>query len=234
MPSLTVEQRSALYSRPFRVIVVDTVGPIKPAVGPQKLKYIFHASCPFTNYAWFRAAPDNTPESAARFLVEDVFFDLAGFPAVLRSDGGGEYLNETVKEVTDLLGIEHAFGAAWHPHSQGHIEGGHNRLNGILAAYTDANPMTWPLWVKFAQWVVRATPRPEKGGYSPYELVTGMKPQGPLHHLFARPRNARGKRCDHCAGLARQAPRCQAACIVIGSRRARSAGLRADRGAKRP
>ena len=29
-------------------------------------------------------------------------------------------------------------------------------------------------------------PREDRGGLPPYELVTGLKPQGPLHELFAK------------------------------------------------
>ena len=184
--ALTTEQRSCLYHRPFRVIMVDSVGPIRPAVGPHKLAYILHASCPFTNYCWFKAVPTIEKSEVAKFLVEEVYFDLAGFPAVLRSDRGGEFINDVVKAVNDLLGVDQAFGAAWHPQSQGHIEGGHNKLNAMLATYAETYPESWPTWMKFCQWSVRSTPRADKGGFSPYELVTGLKPHGPLHQVFER------------------------------------------------
>ena len=37
-----------------------------------------------------------------------------------------------------------------------------------------------------AQWAVRSTPCKELNGRTPFEVVTGLKPQGPLHELFHR------------------------------------------------
>ena len=43
--ALTAELRSQLYLRPFRVLIIDTIGPITPAV--RAFEFILHASCPF-------------------------------------------------------------------------------------------------------------------------------------------------------------------------------------------
>ena len=55
--ALTAEMRSRLYLRPFRVLVIDTVGPITPAVWG--FEYIFHVSCPFSGFLWFQAVAKN-------------------------------------------------------------------------------------------------------------------------------------------------------------------------------
>ena len=79
-------------------------------------------------------------------------------------------------------------GSSYNPQSQGYIEGRHQSINRVLAAYVNHFPGQWARWCKLAQWSLRATPLPreDRGGLSPYELVTGMKPQGPLHELFAK------------------------------------------------
>ena len=40
-----------------------------------------------------------------------------------------------------------------------------------------------------AQWAIRAAPRADRDGHSPYELVTGLKPQGPLSLVFEKSSN---------------------------------------------
>ena len=134
--------RSQLHLRPFRVLMVDTFGPIMPAV--DGFKFVLHASCPFSGYAWFEAVKKNDSRTWAKFLVEQVYFDVCGFPAVLRSDQGGEFIGAITKATNELLGVEQVFGAGHHPQSQGHVEGGHNRLNHVLAAFTAGRPLTWP------------------------------------------------------------------------------------------
>ena len=103
---LTAEQRTQLYDRPFRVLFVDSVGPISPA--DRGFSWLLHASCPFTGYAWVQPASSDNAETVARFLVEDVFFDVCGFPSVLRSDRGTSYTGAVVKAVNELLGVTQA------------------------------------------------------------------------------------------------------------------------------
>ena len=122
----------------------------------------------------------------AKFLVEDVFFDVAGFPTVLRSDKGPEFNNKVIAAVNDQLGVKHTFGASFHPQSQGYIEGRHKAINNVLRAYASKNKDQWATFAKLAQWSMRSAPRRDRGGKSLYEIVTGLKPQGPLDAVFAK------------------------------------------------
>ena len=48
-PALTAELRSQLYDRPFRIIYVDTVGPLPETIRGNR--YIHHAMCPYSEFA---------------------------------------------------------------------------------------------------------------------------------------------------------------------------------------
>ena len=76
---------------------------------------IFHVECPFSRWPWIKAVPADTADEWAKFIVEEVFFDLAGFPVVLRSDRGKAFLSEVVRAVNDYLGVVQAFGSSYHP-----------------------------------------------------------------------------------------------------------------------
>ena len=129
---------------------------------------------------------ENNAETWAKFLVEDVFLDICGFPAVLRSDRGPEFVNEIIAAINQRLQVKHTFGAAFHPQSQGYIEGRHKAINNVLKAYAGKNKHHWATFSKLAQWSMRSTPRKDRGNKSPYEIVTGLIPQGPLDAVFAR------------------------------------------------
>ena len=188
-PGITIEQRHELHDRPFKVLFIDAIGPISPADDGHS--YLYHAECPFTRFAWVHPGRTDGAEEWAKFLVEHVFFDLCGFPAILRSDRGAAFTSSVVQAVNELLGVSHVFGTAFHPQSQGYIEGRHKSINATLAAFAAQNEGQWVRWAKLAQWALRATPRADRGGFSPYELVTGMRPQGPMDHLFGKLRGAK-------------------------------------------
>ena len=183
-PGITTDQRMELHDRPFRVLFTDAIGPISPKDGD--FEYLFHAEDPFTRWAWVHPAKTDSADEWAAFLVEQVFFDLCGFPALLRTDRGSSFTSTLVAAVNAMLGITHVFGTAYHPESQGYIEARHKPINNTLAAYASQHPGQWARWAKLAQWALRATPRADRGGKSPYELVCGLVPQGPVDALFRK------------------------------------------------
>jgi len=146
---MSTTQRMELYERPFRVIFIDTIGPIHPADG--EYLYLAHAECPFSRFCWIQPLKDKSAATWAKFLVEQVFFDVCGFPAVLRSDRGAEFCNEVIKQINELLGVEHVMGSAYHPESQGYIEGRHKPINNTLRTFCLNNKYDWAQKAKLCQ-----------------------------------------------------------------------------------
>jgi hypothetical protein len=182
--ALTPDARMELYDRPFRILGIDDLGPISPP--SEGNSYILHAECAFSHYIWLKAAPDNGAATWARFLVEGVMFDLAGFVPVLRSDRGSAFVSDIVAQICTLVNTEHCFGSSYHPQSQGFVEARHQKVNRILASYASSHPESWSRWLPLAQWCMRATPLSYRGNRSPYEIITGMLPQGPIDEVFRR------------------------------------------------
>ena len=105
--------------------------------------------------AIYTVSTNNDADTWAKFLVEEVFLDVCGFPAVLRSDRGTEFTNEIIAAVNKNLHVKHVFGAAFHPQSQGYIEGRHKPINSVLRAYCGKNKYHWATFAKLAQWAER-------------------------------------------------------------------------------
>ena len=78
-----------IYKYPFHIFGVDYVGPL-PA-SPAGNKWILTAVCSFSNYLRGIPVPDKTAPTAAQALFQDML--LFGFPTVLQSDRGGEWMN---------------------------------------------------------------------------------------------------------------------------------------------
>jgi hypothetical protein len=148
--------------------------------------YIFHAECPFSRWAWLHASKSDNESDWAVCLVESVFCDLAGVPVVLRSDRVAAFICSGVKAINQLLGNNQVFGSSYRPQSQVNLEGHHQTINHTLVAYVKKYPEAWPCWMRLAQWCMRATPCKDRNGKSPYEIVTGLVPQGPMDQLFKR------------------------------------------------
>ena len=79
-----------LYQHPFHTSGIDFVGELPQS--PSDNKWILTAVCPYLNYLKAIHVPDKTATTAAYALVNDVFLST-GFPSVLQSDHGGEWLN---------------------------------------------------------------------------------------------------------------------------------------------
>ena len=105
-----------LYQYPFHTLGVDYVGELPPS--PSGNKWIITAVCPYSNY--LRAIPvsNKTATTAANALFHDVFLQL-GFPSVLQSDRGGEFLNALLHQITQLLSIKQVFTSGFRPRLNG-------------------------------------------------------------------------------------------------------------------
>ena len=95
-----------LYQHPFHTLGINFVGELPQS--PSGNKWILTAVCPYSNYLRAIPVPDKTATTAAYALVNDVFLST-GFPSVLQSDRGGEWLNALLHRITKLLSIKHFF-----------------------------------------------------------------------------------------------------------------------------
>ena len=95
-----------LYQHPFHPLSINFVGEL--SMSKSGNKWILTAVCPYSNYLRAIPVPDKTATTAAYALVNDVFLST-GFPSVLQSDCGKEWLNALLHRITKLLSIKHVF-----------------------------------------------------------------------------------------------------------------------------
>ena len=94
-PNVFISSPSSSLMAPFSLgftntLGVDYVGELPPS--PSGNKWILTAVCPYSNYLHAIHVSDKTATTAANALFHEIFLQL-GFPSVLQSDRGGEFLN---------------------------------------------------------------------------------------------------------------------------------------------
>ena len=89
-----------IYVCPFNTISIDYVGQLP--TNPSRNKWILTAVCPYSNFLRKIPVPDKQATTATRALMNDVFFQY-GYPAVLQSDKGGEWLNALLRLLNIFL-----------------------------------------------------------------------------------------------------------------------------------
>lgn len=103
-------------------------------------------------------------------------FDLImshGASRVLKSDNGGEFLNDVVQSVCKLFSVRKVETSAYHPQANGRVESKNTRILKALSAFVDLDHSTWDQGLKIAEFALNTTPR----------SATGLTP---FFHIYAR------------------------------------------------
>ncbi|KAL5013063.1 hypothetical protein ScPMuIL_011614 [Solemya velum] len=104
---------------------------------------------------------------------------MTGLPLEIQSDQGSNFMSKLMKQVTSILGIEQIHSTAYHPESHGCLERWHQSVKSMLRACCVENPKDWDQIVPFVMFAARES-KNESLGFSPFELLYGHTPRGPL------------------------------------------------------
>ena len=149
--------RSERYTAPFKVIQVDLITDLMPASDDKV--HILSAIDMFTLWIWLVAIPDKSAITVATALPHGVYLDLAGFPVILRSDNGKEFVAEVTREMNSTLGTTQIFGTAYHPRSQALVESSHKPTEAVLYSFVEDHPDTWAAKLPIARWAWNTGPK---------------------------------------------------------------------------
>lgn len=110
------------------------------------------------------------------------FFTFVGLPKSVQSDQGLNFMSGLFQQVMCQLGIQQFKSTAYHPQSQGALERFHQTLKNMMEAYCFEESKDWDEGVHLLLFAVRESVH-ESLGFSPFELVFGHFPRGPLKLL---------------------------------------------------
>ena len=174
--------RTRVYDGPFRYIIIDFVGPMTES--SRGYKYMFTAVCAWSGWYWAIPTVDNDALTAAQCIFERVICDIAGYPTCIGSDRGNAFIESIVKSLCEYFGIKQVIGTAYHPQAQAAVERPHREYKQICRTFMKKTT-DWDIQAAIFQWTIRTTSRLFNANYSPYEVITGLKPRLPTDAMFS-------------------------------------------------
>jgi hypothetical protein len=132
---------------PFDHIQIDTSVKLPPSAdGLQAILAIVDVCAGFV---LLRPMVDATALSVARVLWL-VFTDF-GFPRVIQSDNGPEYVNEVIAAMIEISCVEHRLITPYNPRADGKVERSIGVAMSIVKKQLHGADTNWPLFVPWAQ-----------------------------------------------------------------------------------
>ncbi|XP_060126466.1 uncharacterized protein LOC132591526 [Zootoca vivipara] len=174
-------QSIPVITEPFSRVGVDILGPIS-RVTKRGNKFILCLVDYATRYPEAIPLKDIDSKTVAKALMS-VFLRL-GFPKEIITDLGTSFTSKTMEELLTLCGIKHVKTTAYHPQSNGLTEKFNSTLSRMLKTYSINHPNDWDERLQHFLFGYREVPQ-ESTGFSPFELLFGRQPQGPLDLMKA-------------------------------------------------
>jgi transposase InsO family protein len=125
-----------------------------------------------TGFVIFRAIPNTQAETVARVLWQ-IFNDF-GFPKVIQSDNGPEFVNRIISKMLTLSGVDHRRITPYHARADGKVERNIGTVMTIIRKHLHGANTNWPAFVPWAQSAIN-NKISELTGSTPFSLMFGRK-----------------------------------------------------------
>lgn len=158
-----------------QLLGVDLTGPLPET--KRGNRYIL--MCMYHFERWPEAVPlrDSRALTVAQNLVEQVL-SRWGYPELMLSDNGAEFIASVTKEVCNLLGIQQLFSSSYHPETNGLVEDENKIVKQVIEKYVDLTQTDWDIWLQPLMFSLRTSIQ-DSVGMSPFEVMFGIKPRFP-------------------------------------------------------
>jgi hypothetical protein len=103
----------------------------------------------FTGFILLRALKTTSAELVAHALWD--IFSIFGIPKIIQSDNGPEFVNDTIRALVKLTGMDHRLISPYNPRADGKVERSIGTVMGIIKKLLHGTTTHWPLFVPFAQ-----------------------------------------------------------------------------------
>lgn len=127
----------------------------------------------FSRYCVLRPLLDKTAPTIAKTLIS-VFGDY-GFPKVLQSDNGTEFVNTIIKTLTEVSGMDHRLITPYHPRGNGVAERWVGTTKQAIVKLLQGKDNDWDLYVPSLQLFINSKHSPLHGS-RPFSLMFARQP----------------------------------------------------------
>ena len=132
----------------------------------------------FSKFAFAIPIRNKEAKTVARMLVERVF--LLGKPRRLHSDRGSEFINEIIKELTEIYLIDQSKTTAFHPQGNSYAERIHQFFRNALTAFIRRDQRDWDILIPILVTIYNDAKHEALGGYSPAQVMLGRSLNNPI------------------------------------------------------
>ena len=126
-----------------------------------------------TRWPWVIPVPRANAVHTALALVNRVF-SVMGFPRYIYSDNGAHFKNKLMAALEKLLGIEHIYGTAYHPASQGMVERLNASVKQFFVDFINNVSANWITLVGLLEMRLRSRAHAALDGISPFQAFTAQ------------------------------------------------------------
>lgn len=175
-PKKVNELRPITVSRPFELIGIDMVGPLKLTNSGNR--YIIVMTEYLTKWVEAKAVPNKEAGTVAEFLYNNVITRY-GTPERMITDQGKEFENETIKALQTVMNIKGVHSTPYHPQSNGQVERTNKTLCDTLKAYTIEKGDEWDRWLPSTLYAYR-TMTQSSTKFTPSSLLYGFEMKTPI------------------------------------------------------
>ena len=175
IPSVPLEYMPNI-TEPFKRVAIDLAGPFSP---PSEDGHRFILSVVDIGSRFPEAVPmrKNDTISVAEELVK--IFARTGFPVEILSDCGGQFTSNMMQEILRLLAFKGIHTSPYHAQSNGVVERFHGTIKPMMQKVMQQQPKKWHRYLPALLFACRDMPN-ESTGFSPFELLYGRRPRGPI------------------------------------------------------
>jgi transposase InsO family protein len=167
--------RSINAELPMDHIAFDTAQP--SVTTPEGYNYILVIVCVCTRFIWLRALKTKTAQETATTLY--LLFMEFGFPKILQSDNGTEFVNSIINKLVELIQAEHRTITPYNPQANGLAERHVGTCQKTLFKLLNGDDPAWKDELPLVQTAINTK-------------VTKPTKSTPFALFFARPHNLLG------------------------------------------
>jgi hypothetical protein len=128
-----------------------------------------------SRFVLLKAIPDKRMETIAALWLD--IFTTFGFPKIIQSDNGSEFVNHTVKKMLELSKIDHRLVSPYHPRANGVAERAVQTASQAIKKLLKGVKQQWDAYVPFVQYCMNQKVA-ERHRLRPFSVMFGRQANG--------------------------------------------------------
>ena len=138
-------------------------------------RYLLNCIDSFSQFTWSFALDNREAETIHKCIVQEIFSRF-GYPKILQSDNGGEFIGHTMRDALQRKGVKIIHSSPYHPETNGRVERFNRTVEGQLGKLMEE--LNTRRWIDLLEDVTNGYnyTRHSTTNRPPFELMFARKP----------------------------------------------------------